>query len=173
MCIVGLTLLFGADWRKQRSRVWGTKTGITVLVDSEQKLLIVFWDETNVRYQTKIEFRYTSASSRRTGQLFGGTCRWPVSVRWSSHWGSDWTSVKGLPSIACSRHPGASSGIGRATAVEFAKHGVKVAIAGRNAERLEETAQLCYKEGLKEKDVNMWKIWAFENKHEVQCLTLQ
>ncbi len=50
---------------------------------------------------------------------------------------------------------GASSGIGRATAVEFAKHGVKVAIAGRRAEKLEETAQLCYKEGLKEKDVSL------------------
>lgn len=62
---------------------------------------------------------------------------------------------------ACSAHvlafhesAGASSGIGRATAVQFAKHGVKVAIAGRNAEKLEETAQLCYKEGLKDKDVS-------------------
>ena len=48
---------------------------------------------------------------------------------------------------------GASSGIGAATAVEFAKHGVKVAINGRNAENLEKTAKSCYEAGLKETEV--------------------
>ena len=75
---------------------------------------------------------------------------------------SVWTRNK--VTTNCIFHSGASSGIGRATAVEFAKHGVKVTIAGRNAERLEETAQLCYKEGLKEKDVSGWKKGLFRTK---------
>ena len=33
---------------------------------------------------------------------------------------------------------GASSGIGRATAIEFAKYGAKLAINGRNVDRLKE-----------------------------------
>ena len=48
---------------------------------------------------------------------------------------------------------GASSGIGAATAIEFAKHGVKLAINGRNAENLEKTAKKCYEAGLKETEV--------------------
>ena len=48
---------------------------------------------------------------------------------------------------------GASSGIGAATAVAFAKHGVKLAINGRNAENLEKTAKKCYEAGLKETEV--------------------
>ena len=48
---------------------------------------------------------------------------------------------------------GASSGIGAATAVEFAKHRVKVAINGRNAENLQKTAKKCYEAGLKEGEV--------------------
>ena len=50
---------------------------------------------------------------------------------------------------------GASSGIGAATAVEFAKHGVKVAINGRNADNLEKTAKKCYEAGLKETEVTI------------------
>jgi NAD(P)-dependent dehydrogenase (short-subunit alcohol dehydrogenase family) len=42
---------------------------------------------------------------------------------------------------------GASSGIGKATAILFAKEGAKIAIAGRNEERLEETLQACKKQG--------------------------
>ena len=54
---------------------------------------------------------------------------------------------------------GASSGIGAATAVGFAKHGVKVAINGRNAENLEKTAKKCYLAGLKETEVNLFQIY--------------
>ena len=42
---------------------------------------------------------------------------------------------------------GASSGIGKATSLLFAKEGAKVIIAGRNKERLEETLNLIKKEG--------------------------
>ena len=56
---------------------------------------------------------------------------------------------------------GASSGIGAATAVEFAKHGVKVAINGRNAENLEKTAKKCYEAGLKESEVHLFQIRSF------------
>ena len=54
---------------------------------------------------------------------------------------------------------GASSGIGAATAVEFAKHGVKIAINGRNAENLDKTAKKCYQAGLKETEVNLLQIY--------------
>ena len=53
---------------------------------------------------------------------------------------------------------GASSGIGASTAVEFAKHGVKLAINGRNAENLEKTAKKCYDVGLKETEVKTFWI---------------
>ena len=56
---------------------------------------------------------------------------------------------------------GASSGIGAATAVEFAKHGVKVAINGRNAENLEKTAKKCYEAGLRETEVKIVWICVF------------
>ena len=42
---------------------------------------------------------------------------------------------------------GASSGIGRATALEFAKLGADIALVARNRERLEETAEECRKYG--------------------------
>ncbi|GMT26899.1 hypothetical protein PFISCL1PPCAC_18196, partial [Pristionchus fissidentatus] len=42
---------------------------------------------------------------------------------------------------------GSSNGIGRATAVMFAKAGAKIVITGRNAETLEETRQLCMNAG--------------------------
>ena len=51
------------------------------------------------------------------------------------------------------RSLGASSGICAATAVKFAKHEVKLAINGRNAENLEKTAKKCYEAGLKETEV--------------------
>ena len=57
------------------------------------------------------------------------------------------------PNILPNLYLGASSGIGAATAVEFAKHGVKLAIHGRNVENLEKTAKKCYEAGLKEAQV--------------------
>src|SRR3954463_2862072 len=42
---------------------------------------------------------------------------------------------------------GASSGVGRATAIEFARHGCRVAVAARRAEDLEQTAALCREAG--------------------------
>lgn len=48
---------------------------------------------------------------------------------------------------------GAGSGIGRATAVEFAKYGYRLSILGRRKHKLEETAELCIKEGLTRDDV--------------------
>ena len=49
--------------------------------------------------------------------------------------------------------PGASSGIGAATAVEFAKLGIRLSIHGRNRDRLRDTQQRCIKQGLTEADV--------------------
>ncbi|EGT43701.1 hypothetical protein CAEBREN_06008 [Caenorhabditis brenneri] len=48
---------------------------------------------------------------------------------------------------------GSSNGIGRATAVLFAKEGAKVTITGRNAQRLEETRQKILKAGVPEDHV--------------------
>ena len=49
---------------------------------------------------------------------------------------------------------GASSGIGAATAQIFAKHGARLALHGRNAQRLEGVAKECREiGGLKEDDV--------------------
>jgi NAD(P)-dependent dehydrogenase (short-subunit alcohol dehydrogenase family) len=42
---------------------------------------------------------------------------------------------------------GASSGIGRATAIEFAKQGYALVLVGRNEDRLQETAKLCQGSG--------------------------
>ena len=43
---------------------------------------------------------------------------------------------------------GASSGIGQAIAIEFAKNGTSLVITGRNQERLQETVQKCIQAGL-------------------------
>ena len=48
---------------------------------------------------------------------------------------------------------GASSGIGAATAVQFAKEGAKVKLTGRNVANLEKTAKKCREAGLGEEDV--------------------
>ena len=48
---------------------------------------------------------------------------------------------------------GASSGIGCACAVELSRWGAKLALTGRNEERLQETADLCKNEGLPENKV--------------------
>ncbi|GMT02453.1 hypothetical protein PENTCL1PPCAC_24627, partial [Pristionchus entomophagus] len=48
---------------------------------------------------------------------------------------------------------GSSNGIGRATAVLFAKQGAKITITGRNNFSLEKTKQLCVKAGAKEEDL--------------------
>jgi NAD(P)-dependent dehydrogenase (short-subunit alcohol dehydrogenase family) len=44
---------------------------------------------------------------------------------------------------------GASSGIGRATALEFARHGANVAVAARRAEPLREVAGECRRLGVR------------------------
>ncbi|GMR49889.1 hypothetical protein PMAYCL1PPCAC_20084, partial [Pristionchus mayeri] len=48
---------------------------------------------------------------------------------------------------------GSSNGIGRGTAVLFAKASAKVAITGRNANSLEETKQMCAQAGAKPEDL--------------------
>ena len=48
---------------------------------------------------------------------------------------------------------GASSGIGAATAVLYAKHGAKLVINGRNKEKIEKTTKLCKKQGIKKRNV--------------------
>ncbi|GMS92491.1 hypothetical protein PENTCL1PPCAC_14666 [Pristionchus entomophagus] len=48
---------------------------------------------------------------------------------------------------------GSSNGIGRGTAVLFAKHGAKVTITGRNAASLEETKKQCLQAGAKPDDI--------------------
>uniref|UniRef100_K1S6T9 Uncharacterized protein n=1 Tax=Magallana gigas TaxID=29159 RepID=K1S6T9_MAGGI len=45
---------------------------------------------------------------------------------------------------------GASSGIGAATALEFAKNGAKLVLAARNVERLNEVASQCSSKGLQQ-----------------------
>ncbi|GMS90437.1 hypothetical protein PENTCL1PPCAC_12612, partial [Pristionchus entomophagus] len=48
---------------------------------------------------------------------------------------------------------GSSNGIGRGTAVLFAKHGAKVTITGRNPASLEETKTQCLQAGAKHDDI--------------------
>ncbi|KAF8373900.1 hypothetical protein PRIPAC_80329 [Pristionchus pacificus] len=48
---------------------------------------------------------------------------------------------------------GSSNGIGRGTAVLFAKEGAKVTITGRNAETLRETKQQCLQAGAREENI--------------------
>jgi len=49
---------------------------------------------------------------------------------------------------------GATSGIGRGCAIEFARWGAKLALTGRNEEQLQKTVELCLQQGLSKK--NMW-----------------
>lgn len=49
---------------------------------------------------------------------------------------------------------GASSGIGAATALEFAKNGAKLVLAARNVERLNEVASQCSSKGLQQEKVS-------------------
>lgn len=49
---------------------------------------------------------------------------------------------------------GASSGIGAATALEFAKNGAKLVLAARNVERLNEVASQCSSHGLQQEKVH-------------------
>ena len=49
---------------------------------------------------------------------------------------------------------GASSGIGRATAIHFARLGAKLSLTGRSLEQLQASADLCYENGC-EKDVSV------------------
>eukprot|EP00105_Crassostrea_gigas_P033055 XP_011456302.1 PREDICTED: uncharacterized protein LOC105348529 [Crassostrea gigas] len=48
---------------------------------------------------------------------------------------------------------GASSGIGAATALEFAKNGAKLVLAARNVERLNEVANQCSSKGLQQENI--------------------
>lgn len=48
---------------------------------------------------------------------------------------------------------GASSGIGAATALEFAKNGAKLVLAARNVERLNEVASQCSSKGLQQEKI--------------------
>lgn len=50
--------------------------------------------------------------------------------------------------------PGASSGIGASTALEFAKNGAKLVLAARNVERLNEVASQCSSKGLQQEKVS-------------------
>ena len=50
---------------------------------------------------------------------------------------------------------GASSGIGRATAVRYAHNSVRLALTGRDASRLQDTARRCVEAGLKTSDVSI------------------
>ena len=44
---------------------------------------------------------------------------------------------------------GASSGIGKALALEYADHGITLHLCGRNADRLKEVAEICQKKEAK------------------------
>ena len=50
---------------------------------------------------------------------------------------------------------GSSSGIGRATAILFAKQGAQVTITGRDAEKLEDTKKVILKATCKPHDLNI------------------
>lgn len=49
---------------------------------------------------------------------------------------------------------GASSGIGAATAIEFAKNGADLVLGGRNADQLADIKKKCVEAGLRDNQVN-------------------
>ena len=64
-------------------------------------------------------------------------------------------------------YSGASSGIGAATAIQFAGQGIRLSLHGRNMDRLKDVKKQCTQEGLKGDDVctlarnihNESKVW--------------
>ncbi|MFZ5889494.1 MAG: SDR family oxidoreductase [Myxococcota bacterium] len=64
---------------------------------------------------------------------------------------------------------GASSGLGRAAAVEFARRGANVVLAARRAQALEETAALCRKAGA----TTLWIVCDVTREQDVQRLAEQ
>lgn len=73
---------------------------------------------------------------------------------------------------------GASSGIGAATALEFAKNGAKLVLAARNVERLNEVANQCSSKGLQQENVrnkyqNITKMNFITDKFSLRCPFLE
>jgi len=72
---------------------------------------------------------------------------------------------------------GASSGIGAASAVKFAKHGCRLVITGRNQQALNEVADLCVEEGITRDNVNNFMLHddihtLYHGRTQVQTITL-
>lgn len=57
---------------------------------------------------------------------------------------------------------GSSSGIGKATAIHFARKGYQLSLSGRNEEALVQTVKECVSAGLKEELVVEIYLWLFQ-----------